>query len=80
MKKNLFIMSFIMLSSILCAQKPIEIKLWPNGAPNDNGIEKEEAIDNTRPKNVKEAILYVYPANNSNGMAIIACPGGVIHI
>ncbi len=44
MKKNLLIMSFIMLSSILCAQKPVEIKLWPNGAPNENGI-KEQKIN-----------------------------------
>ena len=76
MIKNLLIMSLMMLSSVLCAQTPIEIKVWPDGAPNDNGIEKEEALDETRPKNVKEAILYVFPAKNSNGMAILACPGG----
>ena len=75
MKKYLFIIC-LTLSSVLCAQKSIEIELWPNGAPNDNGIEKEEALDETRPKNVKEAKLYVFPAKKSNGMAILACPGG----
>lgn len=75
MKKYLLIIC-LTLSSVLCAQKAIEIELWPNGAPNDNGIEKEEALDETRPKNVKEAKLYVFPAQKSNGMAILACPGG----
>lgn len=75
MKQYLFIIC-LTLSSVLCAQKAIEIELWPNGAPNDNGIEKEEALDETRPKNVKEAKLYVFPAQKSNGMAILACPGG----
>ena len=66
-------MSFIMLSSILCAQKPIEIKLWPNGAPNENGIKEQKE---NGPVYVAEPTLYVYPAENPNGMAIIACPGG----
>ena len=73
MKKNLLIMSFIMLSSILCAQKPVEIKLWPNGAPNENGIKAQKE---NGPVYVAEPALYVYPAENPNGMAIIACPGG----
>lgn len=66
-------MSFIMLSSILCAQKPVEIKLWPNGAPNENGIKEQKE---NGPVYVAEPTLYVYPAENPNGMAIIACPGG----
>lgn len=74
--RNCIFIFIIILSSTLNAQKPIEIELWPNGAPNDNGIEKEEKIDETRPKNVKEAKLYVFPAKKSNGMAVIACPGG----
>ena len=66
-------MSFIMLSSILCAQKPIEIKLWPDGTPNDNGIKEQKE---NGPIYVAEPTLYVYPAENPNGMAIVACPGG----
>ena len=42
MKKNLIIMSFIMISSLICAQKPIEIKLWPEGTPNDNGLKEQK--------------------------------------
>lgn len=73
MKKNLIIMSFIMISSLICAQKPIEIKLWPEGTPNDNGLKEQKE---NGPLYVAEPTLYVYPAKEPNGMAIIACPGG----
>lgn len=73
MKKNILIMSFIIISSVLSAQKPIEIKLWPNGAPNDNNLKEQRE---NGPLYVAEPTLYVYPAENPNGMAIIACPGG----
>ena len=73
MKKNLLIMSLLMISSILCAQKPIEIKLWPDGVPNDNGLKEQKE---NGPLYVAEPTLYVYPAANPNGLAIIACPGG----
>ena len=66
-------MSFIIISSVLCAQKPIEIKLWPDGAPNDNGIKEQKE---NSPLYVAEPTLYIYPAENPNGMAIVACPGG----
>lgn len=66
-------MSFIIISSVLSAQKPIEIKLWPNGAPNDNNLKEQKE---NGPLYVAEPALYVYPAENPNGMAIIACPGG----
>ncbi len=37
MKKSLLFLLFL-LPAALFAQKAIEIKLWPDGAPNDNGI------------------------------------------
>lgn len=76
MKRNFIIMSFVLISSFLGAQKPIEIKLWPNGTPNDNGM--TEQIEGG-PMYVSEPVLYVYPANKPNGLAIIACPGGGYH-
>ena len=36
--KTLLLMGLLLMSGTLFAQQPIEIKLWPNGAPNDNGI------------------------------------------
>lgn len=73
MKRNIIIMSFIMLSSLLAAQKPIEIKIWADGTPNDNGIKEQKE---NGPVYVAEPTLYVYPAQNPNGLAIVACPGG----
>ena len=59
------------------AQKPIELKVWPNGAPNSNGITAPEEMNSPgRPGKVSEPTLAVYPAAHPNGMAIIACPGG----
>lgn len=66
-------MCFVAISSLIIAQKPIEIKLWPEGTPNNNGITKQEKGG---PIYVAEPTLYVYPAKNPNGLAIIACPGG----
>lgn len=59
------------------AQEPIVINLWPNGAPNSNGLTgEEEILENGRVANVTVPTLTIYPAQNPNGMAIIACPGG----
>lgn len=72
MKKLLF-MGWLLLSSNLFAQKAIEIKVWPDGAPNTNEM-TQQVKDG--PLYVEEPILTVYPAKNGNGMAIVACPGG----
>ena len=69
-------MGLLLMSGTLFAQQPIEMKVWPNGAPNDNGITEEKNGDTDSPSYTKEAILYVYPAKKGNGMAIVACPGG----
>ncbi|MBQ8520549.1 MAG: alpha/beta hydrolase [Bacteroides sp.] len=75
--KKLITMSLLILSSALAAQKPIEIKLWPDGAPNTNGIVTDEGTNsNNRITNVSEPTLTVYPATHPNGLAIVACPGG----
>ena len=75
MKKSLLFLLFL-LPVALFAQKAIEIKLWPDGAPNDNGILQEDLTDPDYPKNTREAILYVYPAEKGNGLSVVACPGG----
>ena len=74
--KTLLLMGLLLMSGTLFAQQPIEMKVWPNGAPNDNGITEEKNGDTDSPSYTKEAILYVYPAKKGNGMAIVACPGG----
>ena len=56
---------------------PVEIDVWPGGAPNDSGLTgPEQPLENGRVANITRAVLYVYPAEHPNGMAVIMCPGG----
>lgn len=76
MKKLLFIILTV-ISTGMYAQKPIIIKLWPNGAPNSNGITTtEKEVSPNRISDVTDPELIVFPASKPNGQAIIACPGG----
>lgn len=55
------------------------LKVWPNGAPNHNGMdEPEELFEGVRVRNVSEAEMYVYlPEKEKNtGAAVVICPGG----
>jgi len=55
------------------------LKVWPNGAPNDNEMtEPEEKYDGVRVRNVSEAEMYVYlpEKENNTGAAVVICPGG----
>ena len=62
---------------MLSAQKPIELPLWPNGAPNSNGLTGEqEELGDGRIANVTCPTLTVYRPEKPNGMAVIMCPGG----
>lgn len=70
-------MSLLALSTALSAQKPVELKVWPDGAPNSNGITTpEQELQDNRISNVSEPTLTVYPAAKPNGLSIVACPGG----
>lgn len=75
--KNLLLAGCLLWASQLFAARPIELKVWPNGAPLNNGLSysKLEA-DVHAPSAISEAILYVYPAEHPNGQAILDCPGG----
>ncbi|MDE5656814.1 MAG: alpha/beta hydrolase [Muribaculaceae bacterium] len=88
--KKLFIAAMMTLAMTLTAtadnflvpvpdvKVPVEIGLWPQGAPTANGISAEsENSDNPDwVYNVSEPTLTVFPAANPNGMAIVMCPGG----
>jgi len=66
------------MSSSLFAQDKV-LKVWPNGAPNHNGMdEPEEKFEGVRVRNVSEAEMYVYlPEKEKNtGAAVVICPGG----
>lgn len=64
---------FVLSQTWLHAQQPLELKLWPEGMPNDNGMTCQEENGVLY---VAEPTLTVYPATEENGMAIVACPGG----
>ncbi len=78
MKKiYLFFLMFLITGSLFAQDK--SLKVWPNGAPNDNGMkEPEEKFDGVRVRNVSEAEMYVYlPEKEKNtGAAVLICPGG----
>lgn len=65
------------MTAMTFAQQPVELPLWPDGAPNSSGLTGEE--QETRPHfvtNVTHPTLTVYHPEKPNGMAIIMCPGG----
>lgn len=73
------LISFILLFMFtgLSAQKPVELPLWPNGAPNDNGLKGEEVMSAPfRLTNVTKPTITVYRPASPNGTTIIMCPGG----
>lgn len=77
MKKLISLLVLAMLLPIISfAQEPIVYKLWPNGAPSDNGLRGPEVDYVTHVSNVTEATLTVYVAPYPTGKAILACPGG----
>ena len=62
---------------MLSAQKPVELPLWPNGAPNNKELTNSgQNHNNEWVSDVTTPTLTVYPASHPNGMAIIMCPGG----
>ncbi|HRF92906.1 MAG TPA: alpha/beta hydrolase, partial [Bacteroides graminisolvens] len=69
--------ALLIITSIICAQKPIELPLWPNGAPNSNELKgDEQEMDNGRVSNIKNPDITIYRAEHPSGMAVIMCPGG----
>ena len=57
-------------------QKSFEYQLWPNGAPNDNGITVAEDTSKEPWFNVKTARLTVFKSDKPDSKCIIMCPGG----
>lgn len=78
MKSTLLVLALLLMTVTLIAQDKV-LKVWPNGAPNHNGMdEPEEKYDGVRVRNVSEAEMYVYlPEQEKNtGAAVVICPGG----
>lgn len=74
---NLLFTLFLITSGLIAQDKVL--KVWPDGAPNHNGMnEPEEKYDGVRVRNVSEAEMYVYlPEKDINTRAaVVICPGG----
>lgn len=78
MKTTLVLLTSVIISLSTMAQD-FSLKVWPNGAPDSNGMKlPEEIFEGRRVRNVSEAEIYVYlPKQGINtGAAIVICPGG----
>lgn len=76
--KKIFLF-FGIFAALTAAAQDFTLKVWPNGAPDHNGMDKpEEKYDGVRVRNVSEAEMYVYlPEEEKNtGAALVICPGG----
>lgn len=66
-----------MIAVVTKAQPQEELPLWPDGAPNTNGLTgSQEDLEGGRVANVVSPTITVYRASHPNGAAIIMCPGG----
>jgi len=75
--KKLLLAVMLTVTTALFAQKPIELPLWPNGAPNSNELKgTEQENEKNRISNVVSPTITIYKAKDGNGKAIIMCPGG----
>lgn len=67
MKKTLLLLAFLLMASMrVVAGNPVEILLWPSGAPHDNGHANDTA----------KVIVYLPEAAKATGRAVVICPGG----
>ena len=66
MKRLNLIALLLVLTAAAFAQKGTTMDLWPKGAPNNNGDEKDKA----------ELTVYLPDAKKATGRAVVCCPGG----
>ncbi len=72
-------MAVSLFISFAATAQDFKMKVWPDGAPDHNGMDKpEETFNVTHVRNVSEAEMYVYlPEKELNtGAAVVICPGG----
>ena len=77
MKQISLIIALMMNITLISAQE--EIKLYPKGTPESNGLEnKEKFRDPEFIVDISEPRMYAYPApkETANGTAVLICPGG----
>jgi len=76
--------ALFLATSSLWAAEPIQLKLWPTGAPEKEGVKieaekelpKKSADDVMRITNVTVPMITVFKPEKPNGAAVLVCPGG----
>lgn len=63
-------------SDISSSRRPEVFQLWPDGAPTSNGETGPEIDKGPYVEKVTQPTLTVYLPEHSNGLAVLACPGG----
>lgn len=76
--KHKIVLSLLLLAvTEAFAQKPVVVNLWPDGAPNSNGITvPEEKRTDDHIRSISNATLTVFTSPKPGSKAIICCPGG----
>ena len=64
--KSIISMLLLACSASAFSQKGTTMELWPNGASNTNGDDKDKA----------ELTIYLPDAKKATGRAVVCCPGG----
>jgi acetyl esterase/lipase len=76
---KLILTCLIITAAMMTDAQNFTLKVWPQGAPDSNGITvPEEKYDGVRVRNVSVPEMYVYlPEKDKNtGKAVVICPGG----
>jgi acetyl esterase/lipase len=79
MKTMSIVLSCLFMSSLATAQTDaFKMKLWPDGALQNNGITEPEKTGNDWISQVSTPDITVYPADKgkNTGKAVLICPGG----
>jgi len=73
-----FLTAAIILFSFVAKSQPIELPVWPNGAPNNNDIVVDQKLGNGKNKAIDpDARIFVYlPESKTPTSAVVICPGG----
>lgn len=77
--RHLLFLAMMIFTSIVArgADNPTVVALWPDGAPNSNGLDPaKEVVTDSRASATVNATLTIYRPGRPNGVAIVACPGG----
>ena len=79
MKRILIILALAVSTPVFCQQTPLEIPLWPHGAPGFESRRNEPTqAKDWWVKNIHNPSVTVYAPSKdkSTGTAVIICPGG----